>query len=52
MCEIRSELSGPCIEQFVPIKIFEKNKPYLIKRTSGELLDILELVVLINDVNR
>ena len=45
MCEIRSELHGQCIEQFVPIKIFEKNKLCLIERTSGEFLDILQLMV-------
>ena len=45
MCEIRSELRGPRIEQFIPIKIFKKNKLYPIERTSGEILDILELVV-------
>ena len=36
MREIRSELRGPSIEQFVPIEIFEKNKLYLIEQTSGE----------------
>ena len=35
----------PCVEQFIPIKFFEKNKLYLIERTSGEFLDILELMV-------